>query len=113
MNNSSKVIEVNNDELAATHPAIASFNRSFLVKSAGQHTYDLAVNVKRGILTADEVATGEHAVIHGIACAWNSNNHWSCDASVKLAYEVLTEANCHAEAKAMLAVAKQNGIDIG
>jgi len=73
-------------------------------KARSQFEYNETTNIPAGIVEPDR--GGWMALRHGVASGWCGVNHWSCEAAIELAEEVLEDANCHSEARALRAAAE-------
>lgn len=70
-------------------------------KATDQFAYNEATNIPGKIIEPGDSV--ESAISHGIAAGWNTVNSFSCDHAIKLAYEILEDANCHTEAARLAA----------
>lgn len=64
-----------------------------------QFDYNKKTNIPSGYMKPEESAA--NAIRHGVAKAINLAAEWDCDNAISYAEEILEDANCHEEAKAM------------
>lgn len=74
-------------------------------RAAAQFEHDIKVNIPKGIVAPEDVL--DHSMRIGVAGAWNQVHGWACEDAIGLAGDVLEDANCHTEHRAMLAVVRE------
>lgn len=106
-----KITQKKRAELAAEFETKLAQMLAALAESArSKFAYNLETNVPAGIVApADAV---ENSLRSGLVNSAAQLHEFGCELTVSIATDILEDSNCHSEAAALCAAARNNGLNV-